>query len=106
MNKYDKKILEIAQEGGTIHELIRRPVRSPLIQFIDMMLNNTLWTVDGLREKGAFYLLLDETKADLVHIERNFNVSHQDVTSVIQSSAHKSSFKFEGSKYKLYRKIK
>ena len=41
MNKYDAKILEIASEDGTIHELIRRPIKSPLVHFIDIMLNST-----------------------------------------------------------------
>ncbi len=106
MNKYDAKILEIASSSGTIHELLRRPVRNPLFQLIDIMLNNTLWAVDGLVSKGAYYLLLDETKADLVHIERNLDVSRIDVTSVVKDSAKKRSFDFEGNRYKLYRKIR
>jgi len=106
MNKYDKKIVEVAPDGETIHELIRRPVRSPLFHFIDILLDSVLWSADGFTSKGAYYLVLDKTKAELIHIERNLDVSHKDVTSVVQVSANKNSFKFEGYKYKLIRKIR
>lgn len=106
MNKYDEKILGIASAEGTIHELIRRPIRSPFYQFVDILLDNVLFVADGLSSKGAYYLLVKETEADLIHIDRNLNVSRQDVTSVIQAAANKKSFKFEGNKYKLCRKVR
>jgi hypothetical protein len=106
MNKYDAKILEIASEDVTIYELMRRTIKSPLVHFIDIMLNSTLMAADAINSKGTYYLLLDETKADIVHIERNLDVSHKDVTHAIQVSLNKKSFEWEGQRYKLYRKIR
>lgn len=106
MNKYDTKIHEIASENSTIHELNRRPIRSSFFNFVSIMLDNIPWVVDGFTSKGAYYLILDGTKADLVHIERNLDVSHRDVTRTVQGAANKRSFDFEGNRYKIYRKIK
>lgn len=106
MNKYDTKVLEVAPKNGTIQELIRRKVRGPFFTFIDMMIGNLFFAADGLSSKGAYYLLVSETKAELIHIEPSLETSQQDVTNVIQHSAHQRSFKFEGYKYKIARKIR
>lgn len=106
MNKYDKKILKIAPDNCTIHELIRRPVRSPFFHYMNIILDNIPWMGDGFTSKGAYYLVINETKGDLAHIERNLDVSHKDVTNAVQISADKRAFEFEGNRYKLHRKIK
>lgn len=107
MNKYDVKINEIAPEASTIHELICRPVRSPFFQFVNIIFDSIPWVVDGIAaSQGAYYLIINESKADLVHMERNLDLSQSNVTSAVQKSANKRSFEFEGNKYKLYRKIK
>ena len=69
MNKYDAKILEIASGDVKIYELMRRKIQGPFVRFIDTMLNSTLMAADAINSKGTYYLLLDETKADLVHID-------------------------------------
>jgi|SRR5690606_26393599 len=106
MNKYDKKILEIAPNNGSIHELIRRPIRSGFLRFVDMMFDNVLVAADGLSSTGAYYLLVGDTSAELVHIEKDLQVSQQNVTQVVQQSVKKRSFEFDGNKYKVHRKIR
>lgn len=53
MNKYDEKLLQLILEGGTIHELLRSPVRSPLFHFVSILLDSIPRTMDGLSSKGA-----------------------------------------------------
>ncbi len=106
MNKYEQKLLEVVPANTTIHELLRRPVRSPLLQLVDLMLENILWVADGLSSKSAYYLVSDEVKADLVHIEQDLTVSHEDVTGIVPDAALKKSFDFEGNRYKFLRKIR
>lgn len=83
MKKYEKKILELAPESGTIYELLRRPVRSKLVHFIDMMFDSLLLVADGLKSNGAYYLLMNEAKADLVHITPDLDVSKANVSTAV-----------------------
>lgn len=106
MNKFDNKILEIAPKEGTIHDLLRRKVRSGLFQFVDMMYNNIFLTIDHLESTGAYYLIVEKNKATLVHIDKDLQVSRKDITNIIQTSGNKNSFEYEGYKYKLYRKVR
>ena len=91
MNKYDKKVLEIAPEASSIQELSRRPIRSRFAHFVDMLLDSPLIVLDSF-QKGAYYLLVDKTNAELVHIDRDLTVSQKDVTNVISSMGNKRSF--------------
>lgn len=105
MNKYDEKILSITQKGVIIHELLRRPVQNFFTQIIDMLFNNILFTVDGLQTKGAYYLVTDQEKATLIHIDRELEVHEQDITEVIQQAAYQRSFIFDGHRYRPLRQI-
>lgn len=108
MNKYDEKLLELVPEGGTIHDLLRSPVRSRLFHFVSILLDNIPRTMDGLSVKGAYYLHINDEadKASLIHIDNNLNASRDNVTKNVEKSASKNSFVFEGNKYKLYRKVR
>lgn len=108
MNKYDRRLFEVATEVGVVHELLRRPIRSRLFKLVDLMFDNIGWTFDGLSSKGAYYLVItpDRMVAMVYHIDRNLEVTTWDVTSVVQAMAGKKSFEFEGYRYKLYRRIK
>lgn len=105
MNKYDKKILEVAPNDVIIHELICRPVRSSLFQAIDLLLDNLFFISDGLKAKGTYYLLSDDKKVTLAHIERDLQVNYKDVTTAIQQTQNRRTFIFEDHRYKTIRKI-
>lgn len=108
MNKYDEKLIGLVPKGGTIHELLRSPVRSPLFHFVSILLDSIPRTMDGLSSKGAYYLYInnEEDKAVLIHVDSNLNASQENVTRDVKKSANKKSFVFEGNRYKLYRKIR
>lgn len=106
MNKYEKKIYEIAPNDVTIHELFRRPVRSPLFKFIDMMFDNIFMIKDSFPTNGAYFLLMDQNKAELVNITKDLTVSKIDVTDAVGKAAGNKSFEYDGHIYKIYRKLR
>ena len=109
LNKYDKAVIELVSEDAIIYELIQEKINSTRGQIIDFILEGVLAFVVALKDlkkRDAYYLVIYEKKTELVHIQRNLNISHKDVTSAVQAAAEKRSFEFGEQRYKLYRKIK
>lgn len=106
MNKYEKKILELAPEQATIHELLRRPKRSALFHFFDLLFDNIFWVADGFKTRGTYFLVTNNEQATLFHISPELDVTSEDITATIQTAAHKKSFIHQEHQYKIYRKIK
>lgn len=92
MNKYEKKILELAPEQATIHELLRRPKRSALFHFFDLLFANIFWVADGFKTRGTYFLVTNNEQAALFHISPELDVTSEDITATIQATAHKKSF--------------
>lgn len=92
MNKYEKKILELAPEQATIHELLRRPKRSALFHFFDLLFDNIFWVADGFKTRGTYFLVTNNEQATFFHISPELDVTSEDITATIQAAAHKKSF--------------
>ncbi|MFS0821312.1 hypothetical protein [Bacillus sp. 1P02SD] len=109
MNKYDEKIIQFAKEKDEIFELLQSEVRSNGGKVFNFLLEGIFSfdsAVKQLDRKEAFYLVVNQEKAELVTIQKTLELSHQDISGAIQVASGKKSFEFNGYKYKLFRKIK
>lgn len=109
MKKYDIKIIEYAPKDATIYELLRKEVRSTGNKIIDFITEGIFQfgtAVDQLKEGEAYYLIMNEQKAELALINREMEVSYEDVTNSVHSSSGKKHFQYNGHKYTLFRKVR
>ncbi len=107
MNKYDKKLAEIAPKHATIYELTREDVETTSEGIADMFLGG-LFRIGKLLRKpqfvGAFYLIINDKESDLVHIQRDLIVKKYDVTNTIQAASSRKQFTYDGYRYTLFQK--
>ncbi|RFB17255.1 hypothetical protein DZB84_09285 [Bacillus sp. HNG] len=109
MNKFDEKIMQMAQENDEIFELLQSEMRSNGGKVLNFLLEG-LFSFDSavkqLEKREAFYLVMNHEKAELVTFQKTLELSRQDVTGAIQLASGKKTFDFNGYRYKLFRKIK
>jgi len=108
MNKYDKKVLRVAPKSAKIYELLQKKDRGAKGQIIELLFDSILSVGEALKQietRGAYYLVMNDHKAELVRIHKDLAVSNQDITSLVQISSGKKQFVLDGYKYKLYRKV-
>lgn len=108
MNKYDKKVLEVAPIGAVIYELLQKEDRGSNGKIIDFLLEGILSfgsAVKQLETRETYYLIMNENEADLVPIQMDLTISNQDISSAVQIASGKKYFLHDGYKYNLYRKI-
>lgn len=106
MNKYEKKIFEITSENKSIHELLRRPKRGIWFHIIDTLADFMLSVKDSFDTDGVYYLVMDEKKAELVHITKELDYTKTDITHVIANAAKQNKFEYDGYNYKLFKKVR
>lgn len=109
MNKYEQELSKVTPKGAKVYELIQEDINSRSGQIFDFLLEGILAfrkALIGLKTRDAYYLVINEGKSELVQIQRNLNIVQQDVTNAVQEASNKKSFKYEGKRYKLYRKIR
>lgn len=104
-NKYDEQILKVTNSNESIQELIRKPIGNFLFQVIDLFLDFIPSTFDHIKAEGAFYFVVNDQEAKLVHIDRTLHLQEQDVTNIIRNRKKKNSFDFDGYQYHIVRKI-
>lgn len=104
-NKYDEQILKVTNPNESIQELVRKPKRNFLFQVIDLFLDFIPSSLDQIKAEGAFYLVVNDHEAKLVHIDRTLHLQAQDVTNIIRNRKKKNSFDFDGYQYRIVRKI-
>ncbi|WP_449537679.1 hypothetical protein [Ferdinandcohnia sp. Marseille-Q9671] len=108
MNKYDEKVIQYAPQDTVIYELIRKKKHDTGGQIVNFLLEGILsagTAVKQLQTGGAYYLLMNDKKAELVTVQRNLDLSQQDVSRFVGRSSGKKHFHYEGYTYKLFRKV-
>lgn len=106
MNKYEKKIFEITKKNKSIHELLRRPKRGIQFHIMDTLADFMLSVKDSFDTKGVYYLVMDETKAELFHITKELDYTKTDITHVIANATKQNKFEYDGYNYKLLKKVR
>lgn len=110
MNKYEKKVLEVASKDALIYELTKEKLKGKIGNIFDFITFGLVSFGDGVKQlgsiQGAYYLLIEGKQADLVHIHHNLDVEYDNVTHQVQGASNRRTFDVDGYRYKLYRKIR
>lgn len=107
MNKYQKKILEIAPAGAEVYELVNKKIRSTETQVLDFLMDYAISFYDAisnLRKRVHYYLVIHENNTELVEISKDLSVSTYTIPKEVFHQKRKH-FDFNGQRFTLHRKM-